>query len=40
MLQPVATRTWAPRGQTPELLCTHAHDRISAISAITLSPVT
>jgi transposase len=28
----------APRGQTPLLVCSDAHDRISVISAITLSP--
>ena len=38
MLQPVARRTWAPMGQTPELLCWARHDRISVISAITISP--
>jgi transposase len=39
MLQPIARRTWAPVGETPELLCGARHDRVSAISAITLSPV-
>jgi len=39
MLQPVARRTWAPVGETPELVCGARHDRVSAISAITLSPV-
>ncbi len=31
-------RTWAPRGQTPVLRCPEHGDKISAISAITLSP--
>ena len=31
-------RTWAPRGQTPLLRCAGHGDKISAISAITLSP--
>jgi hypothetical protein len=31
-------RTLAPRGQTPVLPCWDRHDRISAISAITLRP--
>ncbi len=38
MLTPLARRTLAPRGQTPELPCWDRRDRISAISAITLSP--
>lgn len=38
LLSPVARRTLAPRGQTPELGCSDRHDRISVISAITLSP--
>jgi transposase len=38
MLTPVVRRTLAPRGQTPVLPCWDRHDRISAISAITLSP--
>lgn len=38
-LQPVARTTWAPRGKTPELVCGARHDRVSAISAITVSPV-
>jgi transposase len=39
MLQPIARRTWAPTGETPELLCWARHDRVSVISAITISPV-
>lgn len=38
MLTPVRRRTLAPRGQTPVLTCWDRHDRISAISGITLSP--
>jgi transposase len=38
MLQPVVRRTWAPRGQTPVHRSWDRHDRISAISAITISP--
>lgn len=37
MLQPVVRRTWAPRGQTPVLDCWDRHDRLSVISAITMS---
>ncbi len=38
-LTPTLMRTWAPRGRTPVL--THVHDRrtLSAIAAITVSPV-
>lgn len=38
MLQPVVRRTWAPRGETPVLDCWDRHDRLSAISALTISP--
>jgi hypothetical protein len=38
LLSPTARRTYAPRGETPRLVCSDAHDRISVISAITLSP--
>src|SRR5262249_38509145 len=38
MLTPVVRRTLAPRGRTPVLPCWDRRDRISAISAITLSP--
>ena len=38
MLTPLVRRTLAPRGQTPQLPCWDRRDRISAISAITLSP--
>jgi len=38
MLQPTVRRTWAPRGQTPILKSYDRHDRLSAISAVTVSP--
>lgn len=37
-LIPTVRRTWAPRGQTPVLRHSYRHDRISAISAISVSP--
>lgn len=39
MLQPTVRRTWAPRGQTPILKSYDRRDRLSAISALTVSPV-
>ena len=38
MLSPTARRTYAPRGKTPILVCSDKHDRISVVSAVTLSP--
>jgi transposase len=38
MLTPTVRRTWAPRGRTPILQCWDRRDRLSAISAITVSP--
>lgn len=38
MLQPHRRRTWAPKGQTPIQRSWDRHDRLSVISAITLSP--
>lgn len=38
MLTPTVRRTFAPRGQTPIHYSWDRHDRISAISAITVSP--
>ena len=38
MLIPTVRRTWAPRGQTPLLRHRYRHDRISAISAVSVSP--
>jgi len=39
MLQPVVRRTWAPKGKTPIQYSWDRRDRLSVISAITLSPV-
>jgi transposase len=39
MLTPTVRRTWAPRGSRPVLDCWDRRDRISAISALTVSPV-
>jgi len=38
MLTPTVRRTFAPRGKTPIHYAWDSHDRISAISAITISP--
>jgi transposase len=38
MLTPTVRRTWAPRGSKPVLDCWDRRDRLSAISAITVSP--
>jgi transposase len=38
MLQPVRRRTWAPTGKTPIQCSWDRHDRLSVISAITISP--
>jgi transposase len=38
MLTPTVRRTLAPRGRTPIIKCWDRHDRISAISAVTISP--
>jgi transposase len=38
MLQPVVRRTWAPRGQTPIHHSWDRRDRLSGISAISVSP--
>lgn len=39
MLQPVVRRTWAPKGQTPIQRSWDRHDRLSTITALTVSPV-
>ena len=39
LLIPTVRRTWAPRGKTPVTVHRFAHGRISAISAISVSPV-
>ena len=38
MLQPTVRRTWAPRGQTPVSHARDRHDRLSVLSALTVSP--
>jgi len=38
MLQPVVRRTWAPQGHTPVQYSWDRHDRLSVISALTVSP--
>ena len=38
MLQPTVRRTWAPKGQTPIHYSWDRRDRLSVISAISLSP--
>ena len=38
MLTPTVMRTWAPRGETPQLRHSQRHDRISVISGISVSP--
>jgi transposase len=38
MLTPTVRRTWAPRGSKPVLKCWDRRDRVSAISALTVSP--
>jgi transposase len=38
MLQPLVRATWAPRGRTPVLKSWDRHERISALSALTVSP--
>jgi transposase len=38
MLQPTVRRTWAPRGQTPVQYSWDRRDRLSSISAVTVSP--
>lgn len=38
MLEPLLRRTWAPRGETPVLKAWERHDRLTAITALTLTP--
>jgi transposase len=38
LLAPNVTRTWAPRGRTPVVYHLYKHDRLSAISALAVSP--
>jgi transposase len=39
MLQPLVRRTWAPRGETPVHRSWDRHDRLSVITALTVSPM-
>ncbi len=39
MLQPTVRRTWSPAGNTPILIESARRDRISAIGALSISPV-
>lgn len=39
MLIPTRRRTWGPEGQTPRLPYSYKHDRISALAALTVSPI-
>lgn len=38
MLQPLRRRTWAPAGQTPVQNAWDRHDRLSAMSMLTVTP--
>ena len=38
MLQPLVRRTWAEKGQTPIIKQWDRHDRVTALTALTLSP--
>ena len=38
MMEPLVRRTLAPRGETPILKCGDYHQKVSGISAITISP--
>ena len=38
LLIPNVARTWAPRGHTPHVHHLYKHDRLSAITALTVSP--
>jgi transposase len=38
MLQPLMRRTWARRGQTPVLKAWDRHDRLTVLTALTVSP--
>jgi len=39
LLTPPVRKTWSPRGQTPIIRHVYRHDRISAISEISVSPI-
>jgi putative transposase len=38
LLIPTRRRTWAPTGQTPIILYSYTHDRLSALATLTVSP--
>lgn len=38
MLMGTVCRTWAPRGETPQIRYRYKHDRLSVISGLSLSP--
>jgi hypothetical protein len=38
LLIPTVRKTWAPRGHTPVLRSWYRHDRLSVISAVSVSP--
>jgi len=38
MLEPTIRKTWAPRGQTPILKCYDRRDRLTVVSALSISP--
>lgn len=38
MLQPTVCKTWAPRGHTPILKCYDRRDRLTVVSAVSVSP--
>jgi hypothetical protein len=38
MLQPTIRKAWAPRGQTPILKCYDQRDRLTVVSALSISP--
>lgn len=38
MLHPLVRRTWAPRGKTPVINAWDRHDRLTAITALVLTP--
>jgi transposase len=39
MLQPLTRRTWAPKGKTPVLKAWDRHERLTCITALTISPI-
>jgi transposase len=39
LLIPTRRRTWGPEGQTPKVPYSYKHDRVSALAALTISPI-